>query len=152
EAPDVLLAYQPVGPKVGRLLALISRFPKTKFSAIVDDADALRTLSVACANAGITLEILLDIDCGMRRSGIEPGERAKELYQLIASLPGLRAGGIHAYDGHIHDRDPAVRAEVCETAFAPVEALAEDLKKSGLDVPRVIAGGTPTFPMHARRA
>jgi len=150
-APDVLLAYQPVGPNVGRLIQLAKAFPKTKFSSIADDADALRALSLAASRAELQLDILLDLDCGMRRSGVAPGPKAAELYRLIADLPGLRPGGLHAYDGQIHDHDFAARVKACETAFALVEALRLQLTGAGLSVPRVVAGGTPTFPIHARR-
>lgn len=151
-ATDVLLAYQPVGPAVGRLIQLAKAFPKTKFSAIADDAEALRNLSDAIAGAGLVLEVLLDIDCGMHRSGVAPGPQAGELYHLIGTLPGLKPGGFHAYDGQIHDRDLTIRTKACESAFAPVEELREQLTRSGMSVPNVVAGGTPTFPIHARRS
>jgi len=150
-APDVLLAYQPVGPNVGRFVQLMERFPRTRFATIADDAEAVRTLSGAAAAAGRPIEVLLDIDCGQHRCGVEAGPRALELYQLIASLPGLRPGGLHVYDGHIHDADPEARAASAEAAFAPTQALCRQLKASGLPVARVVAGGTPTFPLHARR-
>src|SRR5262249_23131434 len=67
-------------------------------------------------------------------------------------LPGLRAAGLHAYDGHIRDVDVSLRARACDEAFAAVQALRIDLEKAGLRVPALVAGGTPTFPMHARRA
>src|SRR5437867_2690863 len=119
-APDVLLAYQPVGPNVARLMQLAKTFPKTRFSAIADDADALRHLSSAATEARLEIEILLDLNCGMNRSGVLPGPSAVALYRLISALPGLKPGGLHAYDGHIHDRDPATRAKACESAFAPI--------------------------------
>ncbi|MEK7678133.1 MAG: D-TA family PLP-dependent enzyme [Verrucomicrobiota bacterium] len=150
-APDVLLAYQPVGPAVRRLLQLAQAFRSTRFSTIADDAEAIRRLSKELAEAGVTMEVLLDVDCGMHRCGIVPGPAAVELYRLIASLPGLKPGGLHAYDGHIHDSDLAERTNKCEEAFAPVEALREELVKDGLSVPGIVAGGTPTFPIHARR-
>ena len=151
-APDVLLAYQPVGPNVRRLIQLVKKFPDTKFSAIVDDADAIRALSVACAAARLTLAVFLDLDVGMKRSGVAPGPKALELYRLIHESPGVLAGGLHVYDGHIHDRDLAERAAVCDAAFAPANTLRRDLTAVGLPVPNVIAGGTPTFPIHARRS
>lgn len=150
-APDVLLAYQPVGPNVARLLKLIRTFPPTRFSTIADDEDALRALSAASAGSGISVEVLLDLDCGQHRTGVAPGPQAVELYRLIAGLPGLKPAGLHAYDGHLHQTDPAIRAEACEPAFAPVRRLQEELVRTGLTVPRIVAGGTPTFPMHAAR-
>lgn len=149
---DVLLAYQPVGPNAGRLVQLARNFPRTKFSTIADDAGALRALATAFAEAALTIEVLLDIDCGMHRCGVAPSPQAIELYHLIASLPGLKPGGLHAYDGHIHDRDFLERTENCETAFAAVKSLRHDLESLGLPVSRVVAGGTPTFPIHAQRS
>ncbi len=149
--PDLLLAYQPVGPNVGRLLRLVARFPATQFSALADDADALRALASACAGAGVQLPVLLDIDCGQHRTGVAPGPGAIALYQLLATLPGLTPGGLHAYDGHIQGEDPAARTRDGEAAFALVRALRQELRAAHLPVPRVVAGGTPTFPIHARR-
>jgi D-serine deaminase-like pyridoxal phosphate-dependent protein len=151
-APDVLLAYQPVGPNVKRLIQLIKAFPNTKFSAIADDADTIRSISNAVAAADASLDLLLDVDSGMHRTGVAPGPRAVELYRLIAQSPGLRPGGLHAYDGHLNQTDVPERTKTCEAAFALVDALRQELVKAGLPVPRIVAGGTPTFPIHARRA
>ena len=150
-APEALLAYQPVGPNIRRWCQLVKRASGTGFSTVVDDASALRSLSQAARAENVTLEILLDVDCGQHRTGIEPGERAFELYRLLCSLPGIKPGGLHAYDGHIHDRDPQARWESCEKAFAPVRAFRDRLVVAGLPAPRVVAGGTPTFPFHARQ-
>ena len=149
--PDVLLAYQPVGPNVSRLLKLIRAYPRTHFSTISDDADVLRLLSAASTASGVTLDVLLDLDCGQHRTGVLPGPQAAGLYRLIAELPGLRPAGLHAYDGHLQQTDPAIRAEACEAAIVPVRALWEELVRAGLPVPRTVAGGTPTFPVHAAR-
>jgi D-serine deaminase-like pyridoxal phosphate-dependent protein len=150
-APDVLLAYQPVGPNVSRFVRLVQTFPATTFSALADDEATIRALATAATTAGITVNLFLDLDCGMHRTGVAPGARASELYRLISTLPGLRARGLHAYDGHIHHTDLAERTRVCELSFAPVAALRDELVRAGLPVRAVIAGGTPTFPLHARR-
>ncbi len=150
-ALNVLLAYQPVGPNVRRLVKLAQAFPNTKFLSIADDADVLRALSAAAAAHGLQMEVLLDIDCGMHRCGVAPGTKAMDLYRLIDALPGLKPGGLHTYDGQIQDLDLRVRAKACETAFAPVDALRAQFMANGLTVPRVVAGGTPTFPIFARR-
>ena len=138
-APDVLLAYQPVGPSVRLFHELSRAFPATKFSAIADNAQAARAL----ANVEHPVELLVDLDIGQHRTGMAPDERAAELYRLIATTPGLRAGGLHAYDGHLDGTDPAE----CESAFAPVVKLRAELG----GVRRIVAGGSPTFAIHARR-
>lgn len=147
---DVLLAYQPVGPAVGRLLRLTQTFPGVTFRAVVDDPDAARALSVAFAGAGRSIDLLADLDVGMHRTGIDP-VLALPLYRLLAMLPGVTPGGLHAYDGHLRDPDLAVRRAQADEAFAQVRALRDALQAEGLPVPRIVVGGTPTLPCHASR-
>jgi D-serine deaminase-like pyridoxal phosphate-dependent protein len=149
-APDVLLAYQMLGPKVERLALLVARYPETRFSTIADDDGAIRALAAGFARAGLEIEVLLDIDNGMHRTGVAPGPQAVELYHMLAHLPGLKPGGLHVYDGQHRERDLAARAAACEAAFVPVDQFRRQLEQAGLPVPRVVAGGTPTFPVHAR--
>jgi len=151
-AADVLLAYQPVGPNVERFVQLVKKFSGTKFSALVDNAFSLRAISASFAKAGVVADILLDIDCGMHRSGIEAGPEAFALYPLLCELPAVKAGGLHVYDGHISDTDVAAREQNCSTAFVPINAMRDELRRAGIPVPRIVAGGTPTFPIHAKNA
>ncbi len=148
---DVLLGYQPVGPAVTRLLDLMQAFPGTRFSAIADDEGAIDAMAAAASARGLVIPLLLDLDVGMRRTGIEPGPAAAELYASIARRPGVEPRGLHAYDGHVREADPAARAVTCDRAFAPVQRLRETLESRGLPVPSIVAGGSPTFPVHARR-
>jgi D-serine deaminase-like pyridoxal phosphate-dependent protein len=150
-AKDVLVAFQPVGPAPRRLLGLSKEFPGTKFSTIIDDEQVLRALEAAFESSENPLDVFLDIDCGMHRTGT-PLEKAGQIYKAIAGAKGIQAAGLHAYDGHIHESDPAKRAELCYDAFVPVERLRSDLLKAGFRVPTVVAGGTPTFPIHAQKA
>jgi D-serine deaminase-like pyridoxal phosphate-dependent protein len=150
-AAEVLLAYPPVGPNIARFIALIRKFPGTTFAATTDSEETARSLSQGAADAGLRIETYLDLDCGMHRTGIAPEEQALKLYQLLASLPGLTAAGIHAYDGHIHDQDLAARTQAVESAFSVVEAFRDKLVAQGLPVPNYIASGTPTFGIHAKR-
>jgi len=152
--PDLLLAYQPVGPAIPRLIELIKAFPQTTFSAISDDLGSLKRLSDAIRASEQTndkLEVLVDLDIGQHRTGLPPGPEALKLYRVIASSPNLKPGGLHAYDGHISDADPAVRKVASDEAFASVADLKNGLESAGFPVPRVVAGGSPTFPFHASR-
>ena len=149
--PDVLLAAQPVGPAIPRLIRLLQAFPQTRFSAICDTPAIVAELSHAAIQSHLTLELLVDLDVGQARTGICPGDDAARLYHQIHSSPGLRCGGLHAYDGHLHQSDLAERTTACHLAFEPVWALRDSLLSTGLPVPRVVVGGTPTFAIHARR-
>jgi D-serine deaminase-like pyridoxal phosphate-dependent protein len=73
------------------------------------------------------------------------------LYRLIASLPGLKPGGLHIYDGHIRAIDVRERTDLAAAAFAGADGLKRALVAEGLPVPRMVAGGTPTFAIHAKR-
>ena len=150
-AANVLLSYQLVGPNIARFVQLGKQFPNTTFSAIADNKVSIQELSVAGEAAGMKIPLLLDIDCGMGRTGIPAGDGALALYRLMSSLPGVEADGLHVYDGHLHDSDLAEREKRCEAALAPAEKLREDLLKAGMDVRRMVVGGTPTFAIHARR-
>lgn len=148
-APDVLLAYQPIGPKAERFVQLIKHYPHTKFSCLIDNYAAAQHLSTLAASSEMSVPVFIDLNVGMNRSGIASAA-AFALYEQCMHLPNLKIVGLHAYDGHLRDEDLAVRTERCHQAFAPVEALAAQLRAVGLD-PIIVAGGSPTFPIHATR-
>ena len=150
-APDVLIAYPIVGPNTQRLAELCERFPTTRFSTLADHPSAVRALSTAIAGAKQAVSVLLDVDVGQHRTGIAIGPAAAELYQLLADLPGLTPGGLHVYDGHNRQEDAAERAAAVDSLLGPVLAFRADLERRGLPVERLVLGGTPTFPIHARR-
>src|SRR5436190_4188652 len=131
-APDLLLAYQPVGPNARRFVELIKTFPKTSFACLIDDLGAGRELSRTAHSAGLTARVLLDIDCGQRRTGIPPDETAVELYRDLSRLPGLQLFGLHAYDGHLNQSEPSERKRQCDQAFTAVSRLLAQLRALGL--------------------
>ena len=93
---DVFIAYQMIGPNIGRLVDLAGRYPGTTFRSMVDDAGAAQALSAAAAGAGVAIDVLLDFDVGQHRTGIAAGPEALELYALIDRLPGITPGGCTA--------------------------------------------------------
>jgi D-serine deaminase-like pyridoxal phosphate-dependent protein len=150
-ATDILLAVQPVGPNQSRFFQLKKEFPLHKISCIADSEEVITQLSELAAGMQLETNIWLDINCGMNRTGISPGTKAEKLYRMILQLPFLKAEGLHVYDGHIHETDFSKRQEICADAFIPVERLIYNLKNLTADHIKVVAGGTPTFPVHALR-
>ncbi len=150
-APDILLAIQPVGPNLRRFFSLKQKFSHSDISCIADSELIIRQLSEYAIRNDQKTGVWLDLNLGMDRTGIVPGEEAKALFKLISSLPGLKAAGIHAYDGHIHQKDISSRRQACNDTFAPVLEMKEDLIKSGSGPVNIVAGGSPTFPVHAAR-
>jgi D-serine deaminase-like pyridoxal phosphate-dependent protein len=147
---DILLAHQPVGPGVARLLELMRRFPKTKFSTLVDDAGNLAAIGRAAVAAGMVVDLYMDLNVGMNRTGIVPDEAAAALYRALNKTPGVRAAGLHAYDGHLRNADNKALAQAADAAFAPVWKLREQMLAEGLPVPNMVASGTPTFALLAQ--
>jgi D-serine deaminase-like pyridoxal phosphate-dependent protein len=147
---DVLVAYPMVGPNCARLARLARAYPGCRFAVTVDDADSARALSAATAAEGQTVDAVLDLDVGQHRTGVAPGPAAAALYEEVGRLPGLRPGGLQVYDGHNRQEDPAERAAAVRRLLEPVLALRDKLDRKGLPTPRLVAGGTPTFPVFAR--
>ena len=145
---DVLLAYPLTGPNPKRFVHLVRGYRTTTFRATVDHPDSARALSAAAEGLVTPIPVVVDLEIGMGRTGIQPGEAAAELYRLIDELPNLVADGLHAYDGHIHDTDLATRRHAAQTGLESTIALRDRLLKRGLPVPRLVVGGTPTFPIH----
>jgi len=148
---DILLAMQPVATNVKRFFKLIEKYPKSQFSTIVDNYNSVNEISQLALSNTLKISLWLDINNGMDRTGIQPNKKALELYRTIHTNPNLIAKGFHVYDGHIHDTDLEQRREVCNKDFEPVIKLKDDLERSGIKIETIIAGGTPTFPIHKNR-
>jgi len=145
-APDVLLAYQPLGPKLDRFISLIKKYPSTKFSCLTDNIAAANEQSLAFSAENIIVPVYFDLNVGMNRTGISPNEDAIALYDHCKTLKGISVVGLHAYDGHIREVDFEAKKQKCDEAFALVEKLNEKLK-----LPTIIMGGSPAFSVHCKR-
>ena len=146
DAPDVLLAYQPLGPKLNRFISLIKKYPSTKFSCLTDNITAASEQALAFNAGNITVPVYFDLNVGMNRTGIAPDENAVALFDHCKSLKGISVIGLHAYDGHIREVDFEAKKKKCDEAFALVEKLNEKLKLS-----TIIMGGSPAFSVHCKR-
>lgn len=151
QAPDVLLAYQPLGPKLKRFISLVKKFPGTQFSCLTDHKPAVTEQAAAFEKEGITVRVFIDLNLGMNRTGIVPENGAIALYTYAASLKGIEMGGLHGYDGHLRNPDFNARKLECDQGFKPLEEMKSQLESSGFPVPVVVAGGSPAFPVHCER-
>jgi D-serine deaminase-like pyridoxal phosphate-dependent protein len=149
-ASEVFLAYNMVGPNGARLARLAQAYPTCRFSTTADDSSSVQDLSAVMTRLGQTVEVLIDLDVGQHRTGMPAGEEAAGLYEQISKLAGLRPGGIHVYDGHNHQQSAVEREQAVTEQMQMVLAFRDQLERRGLQVPRIVAGGTPTFPIYAR--
>jgi D-serine deaminase-like pyridoxal phosphate-dependent protein len=146
---DIFLAYNPVGPNIGRVVKLQQAYPQIRLAVTVDHPTPLAALGAAVSRAGRHVDVLLDVETGLQRSGVAMNAAAVALYQQIAATAGVRAAGLHVYDGHIHDRDLDDRRQAVQQLWKQVAAFRDRLQASGLPVPTIVAGGTGTFPIYA---
>lgn len=150
-AKDVLLAYQPVGPKLKRFAELVKKFTPTLFSCLIDNLASATDMNEYFTLEGLRVPVYLDLNVGMNRTGIIPSEDAFNLYHSFITAEGIHPLGLHVYDGHIRDPDFERRKQDCDKAFAPVIQLKEYIVAKSLPEPVIIAGGTPTFSIHCNR-
>lgn len=151
-AKDILLAMQPVGPQIEKFLSLSDAHPNSIFSTLVDNEKSAKEISKQALAKKQNANVWLDINNGMNRTGISPNEMAVALYKSLLSYPGLKLKGLHVYDGHIHTSKINDREDECDKAFRDVQLFSDRLEALNLPKPLIIAGGTPTFPIHEKRA
>ena len=149
-APDVLLAYQPVGPKLKRFVHLTQQYPTTQFACLIDNTTSAQAIASAFAAAGAVIAVYIDLNVGQNRTGITPGEKAVALYTWCAQASGLFIAGLHAYDGHTRGTFEERKA-VSDAAFALAETMQKTLQSTGFSDITMIAGGSPSFSIHAKR-
>lgn len=145
----ILIAYQLVGPNIARLFSLQEKYPDVHFASLVDSLESAQNLSKS--SEGKSCFVLIDVNNGMNRSGFPVEKGLPELYTQIAHLDNLQLEGLHVYDGHIRDTDFAERKAHSDADFAPVEKIRDRLIEAGYPTPMLIAGGSPTFTVHAQR-
>ncbi|MEC9116434.1 MAG: D-TA family PLP-dependent enzyme [Planctomycetota bacterium] len=146
---EIFWAYPPVGPNIRRLQDLQERFPEVCIQVTADDSVLLKQLDEAAGERGRPIEVLLDLDPGLHRTGIAAGPEAEQLYQDLDRFPNLLAGGLHLYDGHNRHTDYGERLQAVKAGFDAAAEMADRLEQAGLPVPRIVAGGTGSFPCFA---
>ncbi len=147
---DILLAYQPVGPKAARLATLVQEFPDITWACLIDDVEVAKDLSYIFDEAKQKISVFIDLNVGMNRTGISPAD-ALGLFDDSKRLSGISIIGLHAYDGHLRDADLDLRAKKCDAAFEPVKQLRQEIERAFGKKMIVVVGGTPTFSIHRNR-
>ena len=142
---DIILAYPLVGPNVSRFLRLAADFGQVTFYAIGDDLRQLEILSAEAGKMGTRVNVLIDVDMGMHRTGVSL-DRLEGFYKAAAMFKGIVLKGMHCYDGHLHDYDLGARKAKVDEIDSGVLKIKESLEREGLDCGIMVMGGTPTFP------
>ena len=141
---DVLIANQIVGShKIARLINLARH---SEIMVAVDNPQNVQAISDAAAVKGVTARMLIEVNIGMNRCGVEPGKPTLELANKIRQCPNLKFEGLMGYEGHtvarpdLKERDAAARE-----AMQRLVDTKHYLEKHGVEVSIMSGGGTGTF-------
>jgi D-serine deaminase-like pyridoxal phosphate-dependent protein len=139
---DVLVANEVIDPdKLDRLAALART---ATLAVAVDSTEGAALLSDAARRAGVTVDVLVDVDVGLHRCGVAPPREAAALARSVEDAEGLRFAGLMGYEGRIRASDPdrSDRLGLVATTLAEATAV---LREEGFTIETVSSAGTSTL-------
>lgn len=141
---DILITSEIVGEnKLRRLVALLGKHPQVKL--VVDSPQGAAELSKALSQAGLEAQVLIEVNVGQNRCGVEPSQ-ALALGEVIRGLLGLKLVGLQGYEGHLqHGRYLEARRSACNAAMNQLGQAADALKQAGFEISIVSTGGSGTY-------
>ena len=141
---DILIANQIVGEhKIFRLTDLAQR---ANLTVAVDNPENVKTLSQAASATGVKIRVLVELDIGMGRCGVSPGQAALVLAQQVSRSPGLSFSGLMGYEGHlVFVPSLQERTDRCCEAISLLLEIRDLIERAGLPVSVVSGGGTGTY-------
>lgn len=143
---DILISNEVTDPiKIKRLARLAN---VARIIVCVDDAANVAALSRAAQEMASTIEVLVEIDCGAQRCGVQAGAPAVNLARTVSDAPNLVFAGLQAYHGSAqHIADPAKRRGAIDLAVEMTRETVRLLAEAGLNCAIVGGGGTGSFDM-----
>ncbi|HZX56909.1 MAG TPA: alanine racemase, partial [Ilumatobacteraceae bacterium] len=144
--PDIFIGYPLVGPrKVARLIYLLEHSDAT-ISIATDSIEAARPIAAAAVAAGLRVPLLIEIDTGLRRLGVQP-HQALNLARDLAELDGIELAGLFTHEGHVytHARSFEEKRAMTRAACAAVADTAEAIRAEGIPLATVSVGSSGTF-------
>lgn len=142
---DILVSYPMVGPNIERFVGLVRDWPDVAFSVIADHPQPVAELSRRLEAIPRDIEVLVDVDSGMGRTGVPLGPSVVALMDKFAKAPRIRLGGLHVYDGHVESPDADGRHQAVAETRQKIRDLVATIRSRGLDVPRIVVGGSGSF-------
>lgn len=146
---DILIANQVVGERKLSRLAMLNR--SAKVACAPDSLENAQAVAAAGRAAGAVIPVLLEVDSGMARAGVAPGEPTLALAREVAKLEGLALRGLMAWEGHTPPiADAAAKHKAVAEAVGRLTASATLCWTAGIPVPVVSCGGTGTYWITAK--
>lgn len=141
--PSILVANEIAGQEKPERLADLAG--KASVMVCVDNCTSIRDLAAAQRNRKSQIDVLVDLDIGLNRCGVVPGQAALDLARCAVEH-GLAVRGIMGYDGHLQAVPPSPeRDEIVRQGSRAIVASAELLERAGIPAPIRSTGGTGTY-------
>jgi D-serine deaminase-like pyridoxal phosphate-dependent protein len=145
---SVLLANEIVDTARMRRFVELSR--QADAIVCIDNEKIAAELARVARDSHAQVSVLVDVDTGLHRCGVPPGEPAIRLAQAAAAL-GLRFRGLMGYEGHVLRMAPGPeKTQAVAAAMAPLVQTKEALERTGMTVEIVSAGGTGSYSLSGR--
>ena len=145
---DLLIANLVVGPQKVRRLVELRR--QADPIVCLDHVEQAEPISRAMVEAGLKVRALIEVDIGLQRVGVAPGEATLQLAQQIAQLPGIELVGIMGYEGHLLlIQDAAEKEAKIREGLGLLAETRQLLEKNGIRCGIVSCGGTGSFALCA---
>ena len=148
---EIVMAYPLIHPiKLARFTHLVDSHPEIKFSAIASTSEHLKELNKAVSNIGRKVGVYMDLDSGMRRTGVQPGSEAVNFYLSIADTEFLTPVGVHVFDGETtYVTSAEERKSMASNTIKEMESIWVKSESEGIPVTDNLAGGSWSFFYYA---
>lgn len=142
-ADDIFIAYPMVGEfRVKRAIDLSGRVKRLILA--IDSMECAIPLNDAAKQAGVVLEVRMEVDTGAKRTGVVRAD-AVSLAKKITGLSNLRLTGIYTFKGMVFQDNPTVDKHTAGIEEGELmERIAQDIREEGIPIVDVSAGSTPT--------
>ena len=147
---DLLIAYPAIdAARTGRIANLAKN---NTVHVAIDSVEGVDALAAVARQNSVTIGILVDLDIGMHRTGVQSPEAAKALAVHVSRTRGVRLDGLFCYPGHVWDPVDQ-QAKPLATIAMLLDETIDLCAKDGLALPIVSAGSTPTaYQSHLMKA
>ncbi len=143
-AKNIFVAYPLLSHDARTLARYVKAHPETNFQVQIGSAAHAEILAAVAREEKITWHYFLDIDVGMRRTGM-PAEQALPLFEEISPSSSFRFVGLHGYDGHNHSAQAGERREESQRSMAHLIELTRKFYARKIHLPRLLAAGSPAY-------
>lgn len=143
----ILVAYPMIGRNAQLFIELMRTYSGVRFLTIVDDLDSAIVLGSLAQATGLVVEVLIDINTGLDRTGVSYDE-AVPFSIDVNKVKGLKVCGLHVYDGNVHMSSPKERMDAVQEIDTKVSLIKKSLIDKGMDMSVVVAGGSGSTPCH----